>query len=268
MQDARVVYKDRENLWSSYDGSPVEMETGARLALNPKCEYSRKRFVYQKSETPEIMYMRHAVKAGDTVLDIGANIGYWSTAMSAQVGANGRVLAFEPNPLTVRYLKQNLDINGCKNVTVYECGLSNCVEDGKLYLSETHSGDDRICDVPNTDRKSIGVSIRTLDSMRGDFDANRISFIKIDVQGLEVMVLEGAKNLLKGISPMILIEYSPLGAEAGIEQERLNSLIGSLGFTPYALPSVEQMSKGLFPLVNFIFSDNKEFSGNIILKKG
>lgn len=68
------TYKTRESMWKDYDGSTIEMITGAILVLNPNCEYSRKRFVYQKSEVPEMLFMQKIVRSGDVVLDIGATV--------------------------------------------------------------------------------------------------------------------------------------------------------------------------------------------------
>src|SRR3989304_3675571 len=115
VSNEREIFSQREGQWGSYRSDPVEMETGAKLVLNPACEYSRKRFVYRKAEVPEILFMSKVVKPGDSVLDVGANIGYWSTALSAQVGPRGRVYAFEPSPVTLEYLRKNIAINNCGN---------------------------------------------------------------------------------------------------------------------------------------------------------
>jgi FkbM family methyltransferase len=268
------IYDERARQWRNYDGVPVEMETGAKLILNPKCEYSRKRFIYRKSEVPEVCIMQNIVKEGDCVLDIGANIGYWTTVLSSQVGRGGRVFAFEPNPKTFDLLTKNININDCKNVIARNVGIAEANRSGKLYIDELHSGDDRVycptLGMEMNDRSVMDISLRTLDSFKLEIDLQRLSFIKIDVQGFEPMVLKGAYNVLESSNPVLLIEFSSsCYAEAGSSMEEFFKIYSELSFKCYIIPTKEKINDQniIFEEID-LFKLDYSFSGNIILKRG
>ena len=268
MSNEREIFSQREGQWGSYRSDPVEMETGAKLVLNPACEYSRKRFVYRKAEVPEILFMSKVVKPGDSVLDVGANIGYWSTALSAQVGPRGRVYAFEPSPVTLEYLRKNIAINNCGNVSVFPVGLSSEDKTGRFWLSKDHTGSSRLDDDSSKKDESIEIEVVALDSICGSFDLDRISFIKIDVEGGEVKILEGAKKLLSKISPIILLECnSSLYKESGVSLARFIAICDSLGYIPHKVPSLERLREGRLSLEEFRLAPDAECRENIILTK-
>ena len=268
MTNERQVFSLREGQWKDYRGDPVDMETGAKLVLNPACEYSRKRFVYRKAEVPEILFMSKVVKPGDGVLDVGANIGYWSTALSAQVGPLGRVYAFEPSPISLEYLRKNIAINDCGNVTVFPVGLSNEDKTGRFRLSKAHTGSSRLDDDRSKKDDSIEIKVVALDSIRGSLDLDKISFIKIDVEGGEVKILEGAKKLLSHISPIILLECnSSLYKESGVSLARFIAICDCLGYTPHKVPSLECLRDGRLSLQEFRLAPDSECRENLILTK-
>jgi FkbM family methyltransferase len=272
--DERDIYDVRSKEWNNYSGIPVEMETGAMLALNPRCEYSRKRFIYRKSEVPEVNYMRNIVRYGDCVLDIGANIGYWTTVLSSQVGNTGRVLAFEPNPNTFKILVKNIDLNLCCNAVAYNVGIADKNVIDKLYADELHSGDDRTyCPVAGTNghvRRIIEINLRTLNSFNSVIDLKRLSFIKIDVQGFEPMVLKGAIDILKLSNPILLVEFSSSHyAEGGSSTEDFYNIYNELGFKSYKIPHEVQTSTDALVYEEIdLFKLDSSYSGNIILKRG
>ena len=78
--------------------------------------------IFEKSSTNVV---KHLIKKGDTVLDIGANIGYYTVIFSRMVGSSGKVLAFEPTKYYWKILKQNLLENKIKNCRVFDFGLSD-----------------------------------------------------------------------------------------------------------------------------------------------
>lgn len=268
------LYKMMAERWNAYDGLPVEMETGAKLILNPHCEYSRKRFVYRRSEVPEIRYMRDVVKKGDCVIDVGANIGYWTTVLSFQVGRTGKVLAFEPNPNTFDFLTRNITSNGCDNVVAYNVGIADTNKPGNLYVDELHSGDDRVyyscAGKDDRARKVLAIELRTLDSYMQAMDLEKLSFIKIDVQGFETMVLKGLFNILTTSNPILLIEFSPSTyAEAGSSIEEFFEVYNKLSYKSYSVPSKKQSGDAEMILEEIdIIKVGHGFSENIILKRG
>lgn len=131
------------------------------------------------------------------VIDIGANVGTHTVAFSKKAQ---RVISFEPQPHTYRILCANLAINNCINVESHQVALGNH-EDQVLILpidpTKTHSS-------PGARLAGYGEKVRlaTLDS----FGFNPISFIKIDVEEMELEVLQGAERTLRTQSPLVYVE--------------------------------------------------------------
>ena len=126
-------------------------------------------------------------KEGDVAVDVGANIGEVSIILSGRVGGTGRVYAFEPNPRIYRYLLGNLALNQCANVTALNgaVGATNGV---------TRLSDDRYDDMNRVlDSGGIEVGCTTLDEA---VPGQRIALLKIDVEGSELRVLQGAREAL------------------------------------------------------------------------
>jgi len=153
------------------------------------------------------------ISVGGTFLDIGANIGYFSLLASKLVGNKGRIIAFEPNPVTMKRLKQNIDLNCTKNIELIEVALSN--QDGEVHLfcpqDETHG----FTSMRNQGWQKVDsykVQTKLLDDVL-PIDISRIDLIKIDVEGAELLVFEGAKNTIIKFRPKIILELNEKAAE-------------------------------------------------------
>jgi FkbM family methyltransferase len=165
---------------------------------------------------PELGLLAQLVRAGSTAIDVGANRGIYSHAL-AKVAAH--VEAFEPNPALARFARTKLS----RRVRVHECALSHM--DGAAHLHipfGRHSRPDHLIGSlrGRTDGGIlIEVPLRTLDS----FNFENVSFIKIDVEGSELDVLEGARRTISRDRPNLLVELlagthdDPLTAIAWIE---------------------------------------------------
>jgi len=130
------------------------------------------------------------IEKGDTVLDIGACIGDTTVPMAIKTGSTGKVIAVEPHPLNVKYLRLNLaDFD---NVEIIEKALWNEKATVKFNVHSTPTGHSIIADKERN--RSMDVSADTLDNL---FDNRQIDFAKIDVQGAEAQVLEGGKKFLE-----------------------------------------------------------------------
>jgi FkbM family methyltransferase len=183
--------------------------------------------VYEPFET-EIL--QRLVQPGDTVLDVGANIGYYTLIFARRVGAAGRVIAFEPDPDNFALLRRNIQCNGYQNVTLVNAALSNQNGTVKLYLCDENRGDHRL--YPSADRRrAIEVQALTADEFCQPF-AERLTFVKMDVQGAEGRVLQGMTEVLRRTAQCQLIfEFWPLGLQsAGDDPCEVLALLGRLGF--------------------------------------
>lgn len=146
------------------------------------------------------------VKNGDVVLDVGANIGYYTVILSKLVGPQGKVLCFEPTEHFGKVLKKNLEINNVKNTELFALGLSNKEQVLDIQIGPSSAS----LHSPGKDEISHWESIKlvTLDGFLEKRPLERIDFIKIDVDGHEPLFLEGAWKSLDKYDPLILLEVS------------------------------------------------------------
>lgn len=178
--------------------------------------------MYEPNETA---FVRKILRAGQTFVDIGAHIGYYSVMAARIVGPLGSVLAFEPNPENFEALKQNVGRFG-DVVKTFQAAVSDQCGKSKLYFSETNSGDHRLFETENW--KSIDVDVLTIDSL----NVGPVDFIKIDVQGNELRVIQGASETLRRSPNAVgIVEFSPEHLRlAGTKPMDMISTLKELGF--------------------------------------
>ena len=162
--------------------------------------------VYEPFETSLLFY---EIKNGDIVLDIGAHIGYYTLIMASLVGDRGKVFAFEPEPSNFNLLKKNLESNGYQNIVLENKAVSDKNGYTNLYLCKDNSGMHRIYPSKYCEGQ-IKVDEIKLDDYFMDSDLkNKISVVKIDVEGTELDVLEGLKEILKNPQIKLFLEFIP-----------------------------------------------------------
>lgn len=191
-------------------------------------------------ESSETAYIRNVIKEGDIAIDVGAHIGYFTLIFSKLVGAKGSVFVFEPEPSSFGILQKNKDINMYSNIHLINKAITDKTGDKiKLYLSEGNLGDHRTYD-SHDNRKFVEVETIKLDDYVSDCiskdDIDKISFIKIDTQGAEVGVIEGASNILTNNKNIkVMVEFWPLGLSlSGNSREKLlDILTNRFGFKLY-----------------------------------
>ncbi len=105
---------------------------GNKMYINPKRNPAIALYDIGGYENVETQLFESHIKEGDVVLDLGANIGYFTLIAAKLVGVNGKVYAFEPDPTNFSFLKRNVEINNYKNVVCEQKAVSN--ENGKLKL--------------------------------------------------------------------------------------------------------------------------------------
>ena len=156
------------------------------------------------------------LQPGGVAIDVGANIGMVTVplAISAQrVGS--RVIAFEPFPRNVEWMRQNLLVNQIEEqVTVVNCGLSSAPGDATLLLREDFEtgaaiGNASVAEPGNNERfERVTIQLNTLDALWPSFGSPRLDIVKIDIEGHEDRFLEGAKQTLFTNRPAILMEVN------------------------------------------------------------
>ncbi|MDP2946932.1 MAG: FkbM family methyltransferase [Nanoarchaeota archaeon] len=191
--------------------------------------------VYESLETDLV---KSQINKGDIVIDIGANIGYYTLIFAGLVGENGKVFAFEPDPDNFALLNKNVKENKFENVVLINKAVSDKNGKTMLYLSENNKGDHRIYD-SGEKRKSIVVDVVYLD----DFLKNhkdKINFVKIDIQGAEGNAIRGMVGLIKNNKKIkILTEFWPMGLNNFyFDSKKFLEILEDCGFSFYDILEV------------------------------
>lgn len=140
-------------------------------------------------------FLRAYLRAGDVVVDVGANIGTTALTASTVVGTDGRVTAIEAHPRTFRYLKGNIELNERTNIEAVNLAVGET--EGTIAFSNASSDDQNAV----LSQGGISVPMRRLDSIIDHVE--RIALIKIDVEGYELHVLRGAIGLLQNTDCLV-----------------------------------------------------------------
>lgn len=142
-----------------------------------------------------------------TAIDVGANVGVVTVQLARRMSSRGRVLACEPMPANVARLEHNIQMNSLENVETLPLALGSDEGTVQLYLgtdSASHSTTE-VLEFWRAD-ESVRVQQTTLDSVWHDRGSPRVSVIKIDVEGGEIGVLQGGRELIAACAPFLLIE--------------------------------------------------------------
>jgi FkbM family methyltransferase len=185
-------------------------------------------------EQQYVRVMKKLIREGDTVFDVGANIGFYSVLFSCWVGPSGRVAAYEPDPANVELLRRNLAINDCQNVLVRPLAVGRtCGTDvfsvDDITRSTGHLGAGATygeVNLGNGHERLMNVAITTLDQEIQEVGVP--AFVKMDIEGGEFDALSGAIDILGRHRPLIVSELNgwtaanPTGTE--IAKEALHLL--------------------------------------------
>jgi FkbM family methyltransferase len=176
-------------------------------------------------ERNETKIVRQILRPGMTFVDVGANVGYY-TALAAQlVGPTGSVFAFDPSEYAFPRLSRMIEVNGLTNVRALQCGLADTAGERLLFGAVDEGTYDlhTATMVPSDDPHRAVVRTETLDRMAEQLNIKKIDFMKIDVDGFEPLVLQGAAGLIaEGRISHILFECAEVGFK------RMNSSTGEL----------------------------------------
>jgi len=159
--------------------------------------------INQVWEPIETDLVKKEVKKGYTVIDIGANIGYYTLLFAKLVGKEGKVYAFEPEPNNLHLLKKNIEINNYHNVIIEQKAVSDTTKNVNLFTAKQGIGEHRI-NFSWFGNNGIEVKAIKLDN----YIKEKIDFIKIDIEGAEYNALLGMKKILESNKDIkILVEY-------------------------------------------------------------
>ena len=206
----RLVFKSLAN-----GGLPLVIQ-GQKMLLAPQGRYPSPDMAADRYEPATTHLFREFLTPGMVVVDIGANVGYFSLLAADLVGPAGTVYAVEPEPQNNAILRKNVHLNSYSNVRVIEKAVSNRTGPVQLFLSALDNGSHSISDAAARGvAGDVQVAATTLDDLLEDEGWPKVDLVKIDVEGAEMLVLEGM-TLLPRNSPQVklVIEYCPFLLQA------------------------------------------------------
>lgn len=211
---------------------------GGILAVVPNAPHRITPFVLLEQEDwfeDEIRFVRHLPWRGMRALDIGANYGLYALTLAATAGPEGRVWAIEPAAETAGYLRRSAARNGMAHLTVHALALSDREGSAELILgnsSELHRLEPA-AGSPGSQEPRTGETVRlgTLDGFAAEEGCAGVDFIKLDVEGSELRVIEGGLDFLAAEDPLLQVEITD-GRGFNLEPVRR---LADLGYRAYRL---------------------------------
>jgi FkbM family methyltransferase len=179
------------------------------------------------------------------VIDAGANIGYLTLAFAQRCHA-GMVYSFEPDSDNFKSLSRNVGLNDFKNVKLFNVALGKAQGTAQLYkLYESNPGANRILTTaPESNPAHEEVTVTTLDELNRQGVFQRIDFIKIDVEGFEMFLLQGATEMIAQWRPLLFVELAaPNLAVHNITPLQLIEFIESLKYTVHDAKNMQSLDK-------------------------
>lgn len=255
----------------------ISLTTGSgprqlRLLLDP--EQMSQRFMLNdltagrlyESETSN--FVGSILQPGDTFVDIGAHVGYFSMLASQLVGPGGAVFSFEPEPRNFSHLLEHIEVNGATNVRPMHMAVGaspsvadffvNADNDGGHALWEVgrHPFNERSREAPTT-RK---VFVTSLDTIFQGRDMRTLKAIKIDAEGAEFAILVGARELLRRARvPFIIAEINRFGLESmGASERHVRSVMQEMGYETYLFQPgqsfIQRLQPDESPQTDYVFN--------------
>jgi len=262
---------------------------GSRMYLNPKekCLDMKKTFkdyadnlIHEEATTA---LFKKNVREGNVVVDLGANIGYFTLLASRIVGPKGKVFAFEPEPRNYSYLKKNIEINSYKQAAAFRKAVSSQNGKTELFICDYDSGHHTINQFSGIetygrgrDSRKTAIEIETValdDFLREK--AGHVDVIKMDVEGAEFLALSGMDKILRNNKGLkMFVEFFPLLIEkmGNSPREFIERLLGDYNFSVFVIPDDYDASKHEMVKINsaeeaMAFIKKEEDHINLFLEK-
>lgn len=168
-----------------------------------------------------LRFAEDCIRPGETVLDIGAHLGESSLLFSELVGPQGKVVAFEPDPVARGSLMANLELNGARNVTVEKDSVSDKAGAVTLLTERLGSGAATIVRSSHEVQGEGGLEVgSTTVDLYCESHGLRPDWVKIDAEGAEPLVIRGMRGMLRTCRPSVILEFHMQGLS---EEEKANA---------------------------------------------
>ena len=240
----------RERLAGTYRSIPetvVRVADGRRFRIGPDHIYWSL-YVGSDFEPAATSVVRRMIRPGDTVLDVGANFGWYTTLFQRLVGDAGKVYAFEPVPAVFARLMENLALNGMRERVE---AVRTAIGEGRGEVA-VHVFDDlpaahsSLSSLGREDFETFSAPMVDLTSFLGERAVERVDFMKCDVEGSELKVLKGSRGLLaSATAPNVLVELNRETAAAfGFAPTDIWAFLREVGYDQfYAVEALESIRR-------------------------
>jgi FkbM family methyltransferase len=214
----------------------------AVLQLAKKVHYASFLRHVRQDDEPDLLVLERLIQAGQSVADIGANIGLYTKFLSEYVGPTGRVVSIEPIPLTFDILRWNVRRLKLRNVEVRNLAVSSAVRQLRMDVPRYDSGGDNFYEahVACSEHRSSDGRSRSFVVQSTTVDAQfsrtqPLHFIKCDVEGHELDCIKGATQTIERFMPAWLIEVSGEMSKRGSSGAETRDILQRHGYRPYWL---------------------------------
>lgn len=244
------------------DGGETEIidKIGLRFAVPDLHEPVAFHLLIDGVYEPELrQFLTAQLKPGETFVDVGANVGVFTLPMARHVGESGKVLAVEASPRVFSYLSRNVASVGLANIICRRAAV--CERDGEVRFFDAPPVKFGMGSMANRfEGQSVAVEGRTLDRLTREAGISPVSVIKVDVEGFELGVFQGAQAILTGDQPPLVVfefcdwaECGSVGGQPGAAQQFLMELGYSIwtlkDFTSGGAALQEPLTAGFYTLV-------------------
>lgn len=235
----KIVWRSVIGPYFQYADYPYVAETifGGKFSGNTSDLIQRFIYYFGVWEPSLTHWLSKRLKPGDTFIDVGANIGYFSLLASSLVGEGGKVLSIEASPSIFGRLKDNLERNGARNVRALNVAVSN--RGGKLSIYRAPMGNIGETSIFQGDGKEFEceVDAMPLENILAHEERKNLGVVKIDVEGAEYLVLDGMRNLIHECADLdVVVEINAHRLkEHGRTPADLFGLFESEGYKAYSI---------------------------------
>lgn len=204
-------------------------------------------FIYFGFKDLSLHNMLNYVKTGDTIIDVGTNIGVSLLNFAKKTGNTGKVIGFEPDSFNFNNCKKNIALNKFNNIELINEGLGNKTGNFNMIIEDRKNrGRNKITNAISNDTENNLVSITTLDIwFNQNKKINKLNILKIDVEGYDLKVIQGALTLINQFNPIIFVELDDNNLRAaGNSAEELILFMNSIHYKCYKLTDKEEINTG------------------------
>ena len=235
----KLAPKRIRSLFEPFVPVRIQLEPGVNMLLDPYDLVSRIILETGQWEADSWEAIKQHLPAGGTFIDVGAHIGYYSLRAAKRVGTSGRVIAIEPNPETLRNLRDNVEASHATVVSVYPVACSEAETEIDLFAAARANTGMSSFSLDTATRSGDGirrhrVRARPLDGIVAEAGLSRVDVVKIDVEGAELLVLRGARQTLLRYRPVLIVEVIETQLRSmDASPAELKEFLRSLGYLPH-----------------------------------